>query len=216
MGKSIILIGVGKYFGEEIIRKFASEGFEIGLIGKSKEKLKLIKDKLKDGIKLNFSVADVTNNSQVEKAISELNSKLGTVNCIIYNVKESVSAEDLDKDTSLLTKAFDTNVRGALNVAKASSKILPKENRKDLIFTGGGFKDKPDSERIALSVSKAGLHNLVLALEPIMKKDNIFVKTIVIDGFVREDSGLKPRQVADYFWEVYNKKEGISFRFPNK
>lgn len=215
MGKSIIIIGLGKYFGEEIVKKFSKEGFEIGLIGRDKDKLVSAQNSLsREGVKCYFSIADVSNLSQVESAIRELNNKLHQIRCIIYNVKESISAEDLDKDTSLLTKAFDTNVRGALNVAKASSKILSKENRKDLIFTGGGFKDKPDSERIALSVSKAGLHNLVLALEPQLKKDNIFVKTIVIDGFVREDGELKPKQVADYFWEVYNKKEGVSFRFP--
>ena len=213
--RSLLLVGPGHHFGYDLARRFYRERFDIGLIGRAQSTLDLFAQSLqKEGISPRCAVADVTRPQEIRAALETMTQSLPPVSCLIYNVKSSVPTSEIIRDPTLLTTTFENNVTGAFNTLQAAAKQLSFKNPLSIIVTGGGYKDNPDPDRLALSVSKAALHNLVLALAPSLQKKNITLQTIVIDGFVRETGPLLPTDVADYFWFAYNHPDTIFFRFP--
>ncbi len=214
--KSLIIVGPGKHFGKEIALRFSQEGFHVGLIGRDKSKLTLLKKSLSDkGVKCDFALADVIEVVKINEAIKCLYEKLPSIKCIVYNVKASFSIGDIKKNSNVLIKDLETNVVGAWNTIESILHIVKKDFPVTLIVTGGGYKDNSDYKKLGLSVSKAALHNLVIAFGPLLMESNIFLKILVIDGLVREQGPIFPEDVAEQFWGVYNSsKDEFIFRHP--
>ncbi len=57
-----------------------------------------------------------------------------------------------------------------------------------------------------MSVSKAVAHSIYLATKQTLESKNIHVKTVVIDGVVRENGPLYPQDVANTFLNAHNTK----------
>ena len=184
--RSLILVGPGQHFGSHLARRFYREGFAIGLVGRTASSLNSLAQTLQqEGISSNQAIADVTHPQELEAALATLRQTLPPVHCLIYNVKSSVSTSEIMQNPDLLTRSFATNVLGAFYTIQAATKILSSPSRLSILVTGGGYKDNPNPEKLALSVSKAALHTLVLGLAPSLRAKNITLQTIVIDGFVR-------------------------------
>jgi len=213
--RSLILVGPGQHFGSHLARRFYREEFAIGLVGRTVSSLDSLAQTLQqEGISSSQVVADVTCPQELDAAFETLSQSLPPVSCLIYNVKSSVSTSETMQNPNLLTRSFTTNVAGALHTIQAATQKLSSPSGLSIIVTGGGYKDNPHPEKLALSVSKAALHTLVLGLAPSLRAKHITLQTIVIDGFVRENGPLLPADVADYFWFAYNHQDLISFRYP--
>ena len=217
--RSLILVGPGKHFGYHLACRFGVEGFHIGVVGRTESKLALLCARLRErSIMSDYGVADVSRASQIQRALCLLSKKLPEVACVIYNVKESVPTRELERDPERLTHALAVNVTGAYNTILGSVQHLERRDAEmNIIVTGGGYKDRPNPERLALSVAKAAIHALTLGLGASLQKQyGAILKTVVIDGVVRESGPLRSCDVADYFWSVYRAKgrKARCFRFP--
>ncbi len=214
--KTLLLVGPGEHFGKHIIRRFASEGFVIGVISRNEEHLQqLVSDMESESISIISAVADVSDKERVTKAVGAVQEKLGDFSCVIFNVKYSVRGSCLSIATELLRDSLNTNVVGAVNVIQAVHPYLNTVESASIILTGGGYKDTPDSEKVALSIAKGALHTLTMAAAQTLVSQNIFVKTVVIDGVVREDGPLFSRDAADAFWSAYCDNNVTVFPFPS-
>ena len=96
--------------------------------------------------------------------------------------------------------ALDANIAAALVAVQSAPEVLASDRRTVMILTGGGFKDRPDESRLALSASKAALdaiaHGMRLTL---LREHDIELKTLIVDGSVRTDGPIRPEQVAAAF-----------------
>ena len=72
-----------------------------------------------------------------------------------------------------------------------------------IILTGGGYKDRPDPNKLALSVSKAALHALFLSMSLPLSYKHINLKTVILDGAVREEGPLRAVDAAALFWSAF-------------
>lgn len=192
--KTLLLIGPGKYFGAELVHAFSSAGYAIGIITGSVENLEQFKDAIDIG-----EIADITNNTEYKSALKKVCGTLGHISCLIYNPKMSVKGTGLDIDIEDFQKSLQVNAVGAV---VAIQEALPFLENGKVILTNGGFKDVPDPDRFALSVGKSTLFGIQKALEAPLKKKNISLHTITIDGFVREDAAITPKLVSEAFLKV--------------
>jgi NADP-dependent 3-hydroxy acid dehydrogenase YdfG len=215
IGRGVLLIGPGRYFGMEILHRFALEGFSIGVISRTAERIEHLRSHLQLPSSLNLSaeVADVTQEAELKLAVNRVAESIGSVDCLIYNPKVSISGSGLTTSPDELRYSLDVNVVGALVAVQAALPYLQLASRPCVILTGGGFKDRPDFERFALSVGKSGIHAVSRALVGPLTSRGIRIKTIVIDGYVRAGGQIEPSDVADYFWRVFTSQKRQVFRY---
>lgn len=211
--KALLLIGPGKHFGLHVACKFAREGFVIGLIARDKKRLEEFAEALRaEGAQVFFACADVVRPEEMKSAVELIRKNIFDFSCVMYNVKASVPGSCLTVDPKEFTGTLETNVTGAII---ATQTILPyMQEESSFILTGGGYKDAPDKEKLALSVSKAAIHTLTLASVEVLKEKHIFAKTIVINGVVREEGPIFSEDVAEVFWNAYKNNTVSVFEYP--
>jgi NAD(P)-dependent dehydrogenase (short-subunit alcohol dehydrogenase family) len=224
-GKGLILIGPGEHFGLHIAERFGREGFKIGLIARSEKKLSEMVDTLENrGISSYYSCADVRDTQQLHDAFEQLTEKMQQFQCLIYNVKHSIRGNGLKLSSAELTETFDVNVSGAISAIQISLPMM-KATRNlmqcssispTIILTGGGYKDRPDANKLSLSIGKAGIHTLFTTFGDLLSYHGILLKTLVIDGVIREKgSFLHSDDVAEEFWKIFSSSSNkCSFRYP--
>ncbi len=205
--KSIILIGPGKHFGFELAKRFGLEGFHIVLVSRTADTLIKLSNKLNnENVACSYLALDANDKDLLSRELSELTKSIPPIAGLIFNLRAGTRGNGLEISPEDLTHALTTNVSGALVAVQAALPVL--EKGASIIFTGGGYKDCPDSDKLALSVSKGALHTLFLSLIGPLKSRGIKIGTVVIDGAVRESGPIYPKDVAEAFWTVYQAKSG--------
>jgi len=182
MTKTILIIGMGQGLSLGIAEKFGQEGYKVGMISRSADKLLGFQAKLKEqDIVSEFATADVADTSQMLKAIEEIRSKLGSISVLQYNAVDYRIKHLMEETVGDLTNGFKISVGNAF---ASTMELLPdlKQNKGSVLFTGGGSANYPSADMASISLGKAGIRNLALQLYEVLKGDNIFVGTVTISG----------------------------------
>ena len=208
MKKTIIIIGMGQGLSFGVAQKFGKEGYNIGMISRSSEKLEGFKNQLASlGITSEFAPADVADTAQMVKAIRELKSKLGVIHVLHYNAVDYRYVHILKETVEELSTGFKISVANAFAASMELRDEL-KQNNGAILFTGGGSGNNPSPDMASISLGKAGIKNLTLQLHQALKPEGIFVGTVVINGAIDPASAkYSPDNIANKFWEL-NEKRG--------
>jgi short-subunit dehydrogenase len=205
--KSVVIVGPGEHFGFQLAKQFGEKGFHVVLVARKKEALQELSEKVQaEGISSDIVVADVSNIENFGDAFTAVASRIPPVMALIFNVKASVRGDGLTLSPEQLTEALAIQVSGVLVAVQT---VLPYfAPGASVMLTGGGYKDTPDPEKLALSVSKGALHTLFLALVEPLSARGIKVGTVIIDGVVRAEGPIFPEDVAQAFLEVSESETG--------
>lgn len=193
-----ILVGPGQHFASALLSEFSAISRDLVLVARHHDRLEALAAEARGyGFEtVRIVVSDVLDPAFGDRLIAALDG-LGPVRAVIFNIKVSPRGSLRDIETDDFSSALSANVSGSLAVLQVMVRTgFPRVPGAAFINTGGGFKDCPDSSRLALSVSKAGLHNLTLATQLELRRYGILVKTLVIDGVVRDEGPIRPRDVA--------------------
>ncbi|MEQ1785057.1 MAG: SDR family NAD(P)-dependent oxidoreductase [Hyphomonadaceae bacterium] len=215
-GRAIVLIGPGRHFGVELVRRFASEGYAVAVVGSRPDRLHALELELSDlGSAVHYMAADVTEEELFRVRLETLAASLGDIEGMIYNPKFSVAGSALEVTPSDFNQAMAVNATGALVAIQAIIPFL-RSRRRCVILTGGGYKDRPHSQKFALSMGKAILHSLFETLKPILRKRGIQLKTVIIDGAIRRDGPpeMSAEAIAEFYWEIFSGGKQATYRFP--
>lgn len=193
MKKSLLLVGPGKYFGKETLKLFKSSGYSIAFLVSSEDSVATI------GIACPYEVVDLTKSDSVREGVRKLAAEVGSFTCVIYNAKSSPKGNILEISQETFEKALSVNVGGTLTVIQES---IPHMKEGVFIFTGGGYKDNPDTGKVALSVGKAALHSLFSASKEVLEEKGLAASTVIINGPVRNNSEIPPDRVAEVFLSI--------------
>jgi len=207
MKKTILIIGAGKGFSEGVAEKFGTEGYEIGLISRNADKLETLVNNLKSkGITSYFATANAGNAIELERAISELKTRLGGISVLLYNAAALKNKDIWSETTEDLVEDFKLNVAHALFSAQILHEDL-KTNQGAVLLTGGGLSKFPNPQYGSLALGKAGILNLAIQLHKRLKDDGIFVGTITINGFIRPASPThSPKILAEKLWTLFQNR----------
>lgn len=192
MSKTVLITGAAKGIGKATARQLASEGYNvvINYLTSQKEALAL-KEELEEnyGIKCLAIKADVSNETEVDLMVKQIEEELGGVDILVNN-----AAIDLPNLFDLKTaeefrKVLDVNVVGAYNCAVRVSKHM-KENGfgriVNIASTNGINTYYPMC--FDYDASKAALisltHNLALQYAPVINVNAI------APGFIGTESEL--------------------------
>lgn len=206
MKKTIFVLGAGNGCGNRVAEKFGRNDFRVVLMARNPEHLAAYEAEFKEkGIEVYTKVADASKPYSVTRAFDELKAQFGTPDVLFYNV--GIVAPDAglkaEKDVDLLMDRYLADVAGAYH---AIQQVLGKEFSKKkgtILVTGGGLAMYPSADFLPLSMDKAALRAMVLALRPVLQEQDVFIGSVQICGTIGGSEKYMPDAIAQQFWKLY-------------
>lgn len=206
MKKTMFVLGAGNGCGNRVAEKFGANGFRVVLMARNPEHLAAYGAEFKEkGIEVYTKVADASKPYSVTRAFDELKAEFGTPDVLFYNVGiTGLDAETVtEKDFDLLMDRYRVDVAGAYH---AIQQVLGDEfgEKQGAIFvTGGGLALYPMYDYLPLSMDKAALRAMCLALRKELKKQNVYLGTVTVTGVIAPGEPCDPTLLAEDFWKLY-------------
>ncbi len=208
MKKTIVVIGAGKGLGNGVAAKFGAEGFRVILAARSAERLAGYAAEFSaQGIETYVKTADASDFEGFAAAFREIAAAYGTPDVVFYNVGVTVADADAEINARTLLERYAADTAGAYNcLSLADTPEFAAKNGAFLI-TGGGLALQPYAGYLPLSMDKAALRAMVLALHPVLKEKGIYLGTVQVTGTVGSNDFYSPAAIAEEFWKLYAERE---------
>ncbi len=206
MKKTIFVLGAGNGCGNRVAEKFGKNDFRVVLMARNPEHLASYEAEFKEkGIEVYTKVADASKHYSVTRAFDELKSQFGTPDVLFYNVGITGLDSEIkgEKDVDLLMDRYMVDVAGAYH---AIQQVLGKEfseKKGTILVTGGGLAMYPMYDYLPLSMDKAALRAMCLALHEELKKQDVFLGTVTVTGVIAPGQPCDPALLAEDFWKLY-------------
>ncbi|MDE6589651.1 MAG: SDR family NAD(P)-dependent oxidoreductase [Oscillospiraceae bacterium] len=210
MKKTIFVLGAGNGCGNRVAEKFGRNDFRVVLMARNAAHLAAYEAEFKEkGIDVYTQVADASKPHSVTKAFADLKAKFGTPDVLFYNV--GVTSPDTgingEKDVDLLVERYKVDVAGAYH---AIQQVLGEEfsqKQGTILVTGGGLAMYPMYDYLPLSMDKAALRAMCLALHEELKKLNVYLGTLTVTGTIAPGERCDPVLLAEDFWKLYTERK---------
>ncbi|MBO6002715.1 MAG: SDR family NAD(P)-dependent oxidoreductase [Mailhella sp.] len=206
MKKTIFVLGAGKGCGNRVAERFGRNGFRVILMARNEEHLAGYEEEFREkGIEVHTKVVDASKPHSITKAFDELKAKYGVPDVLFYNVGVTSADADIkeEKDVDLLMKRYQVDVAGAYH---AIQQVLCEEfstRQGAVLVTGGGLALYPMDEYLPLSMDKAALRAMCIALHAKLKEQGIYVGLLTVTDTIAPGSRCDPALLAEDFWKMY-------------
>jgi len=201
----LAVVAAGPGLGRAVALRFAREGFAVGLIARSPERLSGLVAELTAGGATAVAVAgaDVGEEDQLRAAIRELTGELGPVTVLVFNGSAYVEGSGLSISAADLRNALDVGVLAAMVAVQEVAPPMRGVGRGTVILTGSIAADRASTGATAVGVAKAGLRNLALSLHKELAAEGVRVTTVTIDGVLSGPEALDVGAIADRYWALH-------------
>jgi NAD(P)-dependent dehydrogenase (short-subunit alcohol dehydrogenase family) len=210
------VLGVGPGLGAAIARRFASEGFAIGLLARRKEGLSAVREEVEGagGSALTIQ-ANATDAVSVARAFEELREGLGNPEVFVYNAGAFRMGGILELTPQDFDDCFKANCSGAFYGAQQVLPAMLEKGRGTIIFTGATAALRGSANFSALATGKFGLRALAQSMAREFWPQGIHVAHVVIDGQINtpslretqpnreEHTILSPDAIAESYWQLH-------------
>ncbi|WP_416148009.1 3-ketoacyl-ACP reductase [Salipaludibacillus sp. HK11] len=178
-GKKALITGGSRGIGGATAIALAKEGVELGLIARSEESFESIRKELTDlGATFVTAVADVSQESNVERAVKNIRDHLGDIDILINNAGVGTYGNFQETSTDEWKKVLDTNVMGTVHVTKAILPDMINKNHGDIINISSMSGLKGTAGSSAYSASKFAVIGLSESLMQEVRRNNIRVSVL--------------------------------------
>lgn len=215
---SIAIIGAGAGLGAAVARKFGAEGFSVGLISRSSDRLDALAAELgRDGIEAKGFTANVRDPQSITHALEQVTEQLGPIEVLQYS---PLPAKDFMRPVLETTAAdFVGPVEFSIyGPAAAVHQVVPgmrflgagPDGRQlgTILFVNGGSAVKPGRSVTGTSVAFAGQAAYAQLLNEALGEEGIQVSQLVIGGRIIEgDAEKDPDVLAGHLWDLHTKRD---------
>ena len=208
MEKTIFTIGAGRGLGNAVARKFASNGFHAVLMSRSAGHLdEYRREFAAESFQIDTLTADAAERASLDEAMKSAIERFGVPDVLFYNV--GITGADRDAgvvDAELMMRRYAVDVAGAYACV---SRVMGDEfSRKNgaILITGGGLSIYPNAEYLPLSMDKAALRAMVLALHPVYKERNVYIGSVQVCDVIGGSEKYMPDRIAELFWKMYRER----------
>ncbi len=180
----IVIVGAGPGVSGSVARRFAVDGYDVGLIGVDEAQLgELTIDLEAAGAAVSHVVADVTDRDAATAAVSELGERLGRIDVLHFNPSAFRERNPLTLTVDELLADVTLGVGALLTAVQAARPFMSDGGR--ITATGSMAADEPWHEAASLGVQKAGLRNLVRSIDATLAGDGIRAVSVTVRGTPR-------------------------------
>ncbi|WP_082234520.1 3-ketoacyl-ACP reductase [Halobacillus massiliensis] len=184
MGQSLkdkvaYITGAGRGIGKATALELAREGVHLGLMARTESRLKKTVEEVEAfGVKASYAVVDISNQEEVNQAVSKLKENIGKADILINNAAISSRGQFLEIDPQDWKKTIEVNVFGTYHVTRAVLPQLIEKNQGDIINISSSNGLKGTAGSTAYSASKFAVQGMTEALMQEVRRNNIRVSTL--------------------------------------
>ncbi|MCW2793603.1 MAG: short-chain dehydrogenase/reductase [Nocardioides sp.] len=194
----LVVVGAGPGVSGSVARRFAREGYDVGLIGVEDSALAELAATLTDPageVAVHSKVADVTDTEAGTLAVRELGDHFGRIDVLHFNPSAFREKDPLELTVPELLQDVALGVGALLTVVQAARPYLAAGGR--VTVTGSMAADQPWHRAASLGVQKAGVRNLVRSLDATLEPDGIRAVSVTVRGTLAREGAFTPDRVAD-------------------
>ena len=160
-----IITGAGSGLGAVTAIALAKQGASVVLCGRRKDKVEQVARKIEADSGSALAIqADVSNESDVQKLISETVTKFGRIDIVINNAAVFEPGSVLETSLPSWSEQIAINLNGPFLVSRASLPIMRKQKYGRIINITSALAQNGSGGFAAYSASKAGLEALTRTL----------------------------------------------------
>jgi NAD(P)-dependent dehydrogenase (short-subunit alcohol dehydrogenase family) len=222
MSKTIIVVGFGPGISTGVAEKFGAQGFNVALVGRSRERLDAGVAALKaKGINAAGFVADASDPEAMKTMVEAVRSSLGAITAVHWNAYGKSQAGDLTSATPAeIYGVFDVAIAGLVSAVQASLPDLKSSQGAVLITNGASGEIDPRvdqyavmSNNMGLAVANAAKNKLVGLLSAKLKPEGIYVGQVMIAGSVKDTpwaannpNPIEQSRVGEAFYTLFEQR----------
>ena len=206
-----VITGVGPGLGAALARRFAREGFSLGLIARSRLFIDQLADELPSALPV---TADVSKPADIISAIKEVRKELGVIGVLIHSASSPDGNGVIDTTPEQFERSWRVTALGAFICARETAPDMIEAGAGTMLFTGttssvrgGGW--------LAFSSAKFALRGFVQSAARELWPKGIHVAHVVVDGIIASDktdraasnetgTHLDPDEIAEAYWYLAN------------
>ncbi len=177
-GRNILITGGGSGIGKAIAKKTSSEGANVVIVGRNKEKLAKAAEEIKDNVK--YIVFDVTKIDCFQKLLEDASKKTSNkIDTLICSAGVSLHEGDYKRVTpESFDKQFDTNFKSIYFLIKTYLDYLEKEkiDKGNIIVISSETGDQ--CYDIPYGLTKSALNSYVRAISRRVYKKGVRINAI--------------------------------------
>ncbi len=214
--KVAAVLGVGPGLGAMVARRFAREGFAVGLMARREESLAAAREEVEasGGTALTVT-ADATDAASVASAFDRVREELGEPEAFVYNAGAFQMGGILELSPEQFDDCFRANCSGAFYGAQQVLPAMVERERGTIILTGATAALRGSARFAALATGKFGLRALAQSMAREFGPQGIHVAHVVIDGQINtprlretqpdreESTTLSPESIAETYWQLH-------------
>ncbi len=214
------IVGAGEGLGRSLAAKFASEGFDIGMVSRSEESGRAAAEAsvaARAETNIGHFAADARQPESVERAMESLVNTLGEVDILIYNVCDGFPrCEPLDMEYTQMESVFRLEVVGAFAAAKSILPAMRQRGAGTILFSSATAALRGSASYPLYAIGKFGLRALSQSLARAYAKDGVHIAHVRLDCDLdvprmrelygdRYEPGMlaDPDAVAESYWLLH-------------
>eukprot|EP00930_Biecheleria_cincta_P068709 TRINITY_DN5648_c0_g1_i1.p1 TRINITY_DN5648_c0_g1~~TRINITY_DN5648_c0_g1_i1.p1 ORF type:complete len:227 (-),score=35.44 TRINITY_DN5648_c0_g1_i1:523-1203(-) len=202
--KVALVLGVGPGIGGCVAKKWASQGYAVACVCRTKDKAELVSKEC-GGSARAFSV-DVTDKNGMKDLVDKVESEMGPIHFLCYNSGRGFwkTWEDITEEE--FNESLAVNATGLLTAAKLVCPKMVERGEGSVAITGAtaSLRGKPFTTGFA--AAKGAQRMLAQSLARDLGPKGVHVYLAIIDGGVGvpggPDSKLDPNAIAQAYWDV--------------
>lgn len=191
----IVVVGAGPGVSGSVARRFAQDGYGVGLVGIDEAQLEELAETLRDsGVDVGTAAVDVTDVEAATAAITRLGEQFGRVDVLHFNPSAFRQLDPMHLTVPELLEDVALGVGALLTAVQAARPFMGVGGR--VTVTGSMAADAPWNEAASLGVQKAGVRNLVRSLDTTLAPDGIRAVSVTVRGTLSREGAFTPDRVA--------------------
>ena len=183
--KVALVVGAGDAIGGAIAKEFALKGFTVCMARRSAEPVEAYAATLREqGLDAYGFALDARKEEQVESLFSKIESEIGPLEVVVFNIGANVPMSILDTSSRKFFKIWEMACFSGFLVGREAARKMVARKRGTILFTGATASVRGGAIFGAFASAKHGLRALAQSMARELGPKNIHVAHVIIDGAV--------------------------------
>ena len=182
-----LVMGAGAGIGGNVARRFAKEGYHVGLCRRSDEEglNKMVESIENEGDSASGYILNAVRDNSIEEIVAKIETEKGAIEVVVYNLGAQIGDRGL-ADTSY--KAFEIGWRlatfGLFRIASAVCPLMDERGKGTIIVTSATAAVRGNGGQHSHASAMGGRRMLCQSLNAEFASKGIHVVHVIIDGVV--------------------------------
>ena len=212
LNRVALITGVGPGLGAALARRFAREGFQVGLLARSPDFIHpLAKEISASGPRAISVVADVSRPVEARAAVEHVRENLGSIGVLVHNPSSALGQGLLATTPEQFEQCWRVAALGGFVCAQETASDMLQAGDGVMLFTGATSSVRGGGW-LAFSSAKFAVRGLVQSLARELWPQGVHVAHVIIDGLIgtpqdqerarADEPLLAPDRIADAYWHL--------------